>query len=313
MTRLEAGDTMKRALDPRPDGGKRQRARDGFTLATDFSGLETVGWALKILQVGHRQVFGSDLEKCSRSIMEHLGVERIFKDISEVSAGEKPSADVYFFGPPCQCYSPSGKREGVEDSKGRGVIVLHSLTYISVHKPRLVIMEEVPEFASDSNAEMRDLLLNTLQNDYDTKTSILVSSDFGVPQQRRRFYVVAVRKDLASYGGFHFPAPKAACPSLEDFLERLPDSEFQMLPAEGQRAGGCEATSGARFHMYEQAFLVPMGVSSGRAKACPLGRAPTVIRTDAGRGYWCCWKGGPLDSRRTCKTAGLSCPTRTWE
>ena len=309
MTRLEAGDTMKRALDPRPDGGKRQRARDGFTLATDFSGLETVGWALKILQVGHRQVFGSDLEKCSRSIMEHLGVERILKDISEVSAGEKPSADVYFFGPPCQCYSPSGKREGVEDSKGRGVIVLHSLTYISVHKPRLVIMEEVPEFASDSNAEMRDLLLNTLQNDYDTKTSILVSSDFGVPQQRRRFYVVAVRKDLASYGGFHFPAPKAACPSLEDFLERLPDSEFQMLPAEPRaRDNVLEAVKPLLergVNIYEQAFLVPMGVSSGRAKAGPLGRAPTVIRTDAGRGYWCCWKGGPLTADELARLQGF--------
>ena len=131
-----------------------------LTLATDFSGLETVAWALRILHVEYRGA-------CSRKIMNHLGVESVHADIAQRTLEESPAADIYCIGPPCQPFSRNGLRQGSGDEQGRGVLALHSLAYIVYRKPRLVLLEQVPDFlTNDTFADVRDLVLSTLEEFY---------------------------------------------------------------------------------------------------------------------------------------------------
>ena len=284
------------------------------TLATDFSGLETVAWALRILKVEHRHVFGSDVEASSRKIMDHLGVEMVHADIAQRTLEESSPADIYCIGPPCQPFSRNGRRLGSEDEQGRGVLALRSIAYISHRKPRLVLLEQVPDFLTDEKfSDVRDFILGTLEEFYTLSIKILASSDYGVPQARRRVYVVAVRKDLAGYGGFQFPAP-VPCPRLENFITRLGPTEFQTLPSE-EIGGGRARENVVRaiqplidrgINIFERPFLIETGTTVGRGSASPIGMANTLTRTEAGRGgYWCPYKGGFLTSDELASLQGF--------
>ena len=163
-------------------------------------------------------------------------MEMVHEDIAQRTLEESPLADIYCVGPPCQPLSRNGRRQGSEDEQGRGILALRGIAYISHRRPRLVLLEQVPDFLTDEKvSDVRDFILGTLEEFYTLSIKILASSDYGVPQARRRVYVVAARKDLAGYGGFQFPEP-VPCPRLENFITRLGPTEFQMLPS--QEIGG---------------------------------------------------------------------------
>ncbi|CAE7607080.1 ngoBIM [Symbiodinium sp. CCMP2592] len=279
-----------------------------MTLGTDFSGLETIAWALRTLRLGYRHLFGSDIEASSRKVMSHLGVEQIFEDINGRDVAGLPSSDIYCIGAPCQPFSRQGHGKGIRDPGGRGVLLLQSLAYISIHKPRLVILEQVPQFLQDENhAELRDLTLSELEQHYEVSVQILSSACFGVPQDRLRCYIVAVRQDCP--GGFCFPKP-VHCPRLEDFIDKLPEEEFAVLPKQGLARESVQACLqplvDRGVNVFNQAFLVTAGQSTRFAHASPMGRACTITRSEAGReSYWCPFKGGFLSTREIARLQGF--------
>jgi DNA (cytosine-5)-methyltransferase 1 len=131
------------------------------------------------------------------------------KDISKLSGEEfletlqfkSGELDVLIGGPPCQGFSPNGKR-WLEDN--RNLLFSHFIRLSQHARPRCVILENVPP-ALTAFAQLFDEEVQNAFSGYIVRIAVLNASQFGVPQIRRRAFVVALREDLG-ISNFDFPS-----------------------------------------------------------------------------------------------------------
>ena len=113
--------------------------------------------------------------------------------------GLRGSVDLVAGGPPCQGFSTAGRRNRDDP---RNTLVRHYLRFIDLVRPMFILMENVRGFRSmpvdpGGNMTYAEHVVSELQRlGYDVWTSLLVASDWGVPQRRPRFFVIAVKSGL---------------------------------------------------------------------------------------------------------------------
>jgi len=102
--------------------------------------------------------------------------------------------DLVMGGPPCPGFSFMGKRL-VDDPRNQ--LVFHFFRLISELRPRYFIMENVPGMASGGHATILDELIREFQEaGYPIENHrILNARDFGVPQDRKRLFLMGARED----------------------------------------------------------------------------------------------------------------------
>lgn len=123
-----------------------------------------------------------------------------------------PSSDLLWLSPPCQPYTQRGEQRDLADK--RSAALLRVCALIPQAQPRFVGLENVPQFeGSEGHARFLDALQG-----YQIWQGVLCPSQLGVPNRRRRFYV------LASQGGA-VPEPVFAPESLRLslYLDPHPD------------------------------------------------------------------------------------------
>ena len=104
-------------------------------------------------------------------------------------------ADLWWMSPPCQPYTRRGKGRDLEDPRSRGF--LHLLELIERLRPPALALENVPEMrGSQAHARLRDVLD---RGGYTVAERTLCPTELGVPNRRRRFYLVASREGLGSW------------------------------------------------------------------------------------------------------------------
>ena len=114
------------------------------------------------------------------------------------------SIDLIAGGPPCQGFSFIGKRL-VDDERNQ--LVFHFFRLVSVLRPRYFVMENVPGMASGGHASILRHLVDEFTDAgyrFTEPYRILNAADFGVPQDRRRVFVLGARHDQAL---LHHPEP----------------------------------------------------------------------------------------------------------
>jgi DNA (cytosine-5)-methyltransferase 1 len=125
------------------------------------------------------------------------------QDIRHFRAKEFQGVDLLAGGVPCPPFSIAGKQLGAADERD---MFPTALTIIGECQPRAVMLENVPGFASEKFKDYREKLRKTLhQQGYQSEWKILQASDFGVPQLRPRFVLVALRPADAEH--FFWPLP----------------------------------------------------------------------------------------------------------
>lgn len=117
--------------------------------------------------------------------------------------------DLVAGGPPCQGFSMAGKR--VEDDV-RNQLVFSYIKFIDLVKPKMILFENVRGFTyafdkgkseSSENEPYSHKVIRGLSDlGYNVKPHILDFSEYGVPQRRKRFILVGIRKDLGSPENF---------------------------------------------------------------------------------------------------------------
>ena len=135
--------------------------------------------------------------------------------------GQLSDSDVVFGGPPCQGFSISGKRDPDDP---RNLLYRGFLSVVSDVRPKLFLMENVPNLASmDSGSLVAAIEHDFIDLGYSISRKILLASDFGVPQNRRRLFIVGTLSDQA------FEWPEASSISIEskvtcrDAISDLPE------------------------------------------------------------------------------------------
>lgn len=105
-------------------------------------------------------------------------------------------------GPPCQGYSAAGSRDP-DDPKNK--LYRHVVRIADGLRAQLVALENVPGLRRVNGIGFVDRILVALRRHRNAERYELLASDFGVPQQRRRLFFLARRKDLG--GAPTCPAP----------------------------------------------------------------------------------------------------------
>lgn len=103
--------------------------------------------------------------------------------------------DLVFGGPPCQGYSQIGPRDHGDD---RNELYREYARVVTELKPRMFLLENVPNLLLMSKGHFRDAILSHFAElGYSNTTFLKVSADdFGVPQTRERVFFFGTRDDL---------------------------------------------------------------------------------------------------------------------
>lgn len=101
-----------------------------------------------------------------------------------------PNFDILFAGFPCQPFSLMGLKRGFEDT--RGTLFFYIANILSVKKPSFFILENVRGLQTHDNGKTLQRIISILSQElgYAIKTKLMNSVDFGVPQIRRRLYIL---------------------------------------------------------------------------------------------------------------------------
>lgn len=153
----------------------------GLALGFEAAGFETIGYELC---EGYAATYNANLRGSCK-------VARITPDLL------LPAAPIVIAGPPCQPFSVGGKRQADQDQRD-GFPAL--LAAIERSKPELVLIENVPGLLVGERRAYFDRTAATLKKmGYVVEHQLLNAAAFGVPQNRRRVFLVA------HHGGFTFP------------------------------------------------------------------------------------------------------------
>jgi DNA (cytosine-5)-methyltransferase 1 len=101
--------------------------------------------------------------------------------------------DLIVGGTPCQAFSVAGLRRGLEDPRGNLTLVFLGL--LEQFRPRWVVWENVPGVLSDSTGAFGAFLGGLAKLGYGFAYRVLDAQHFGVPQRRRRVFVVGYLGD----------------------------------------------------------------------------------------------------------------------
>lgn len=100
--------------------------------------------------------------------------------------------DILFAGFPCQPFSSMGARMGMEDA--RGTLFFAIAAFLEAKKPRYFVLENVRGLKTDAGGKTLAFIRQILGNlGYQIAVWTLNSADYGVPQTRRRIYIVGDR------------------------------------------------------------------------------------------------------------------------
>lgn len=129
--------------------------------------------------------------------------------VQEFDARKYRGIDLLAGGVPCPPFSIAGKQLGQDDERD---LFPEALRLISQARPNVVLLENVPGFASTRFDEYRNRLLKRLERlGYDADWRVLNACWFGVPQLRPRFVLIAFRGCIPH--SFHWPVHRGDTPS----------------------------------------------------------------------------------------------------
>ena len=154
------------------------------------------------------------------------------KSITDIDGADIPgNIDGLIGGPPCQSWSLAGKMKGSDDD--RGMLFYEYLRVLKANAPKFFVAENVPGIVSKTHIDNFYQILSLFEQcNYNVNYKVLNASDYGVPQDRNRVFIVGFRKDLGvnfDFGRMPVITYKA---SLRDAISDLPAP----VPAQNNKA-----------------------------------------------------------------------------
>lgn len=127
--------------------------------------------------------------------------------------------DLLVGGSPCQAFSAVGAQYGLSDT--RGTLFYEFARIIKETQPRVFIYENVRGLTTHDNGHTWEVMKSVFENDLNYRIAdpqILNASDYGIPQSRRRIFVIGIRDDMEC-AAFTYPEPIQLKYTMQDFLE----------------------------------------------------------------------------------------------
>lgn len=174
------------------------------TYGSLFSGVG--GFDLGLDSAGYECRFQVEYDKhCQQVLNRHWPTVPKWNDVCDVDGNQIPPVDVLAFGSPCQDLSIAGKRAGLAGERSglfhQAMRIVKEMRNATANQyPRIVIWENVVGALSSNNGRDFGTVLHEMAEigSLVTEWSVLDAQHFGIPQRRRRVFVVAVLDPVAA-------------------------------------------------------------------------------------------------------------------
>ena len=212
----------------------------GFSLGFEMAGCEVVAaiehdkWAADTFSFNHPKA------KMMLGDIESFDEKYLRENVT-------PVPDIIIGGPPCQGFSICVKDAG-DPKDPRNSLFIEFIRMAKIFNPKVMVMENVPNIAkakTKSGERVVDIIKSEFEKlGYNVYRDILTASDYGVPQMRQRFILIASKQKLTNpfpkkthYVAFNtneceqlsfFSAENnelKKCPTLWEAISDLPDIE----------------------------------------------------------------------------------------
>lgn len=198
-----------------------------------FAGLG--GFHKALNELGHECVFASELDPTLRQVYQvnwGIEVQGDIKKIVEKEIETIPPHDILCAGFPCQPFSKAGKQLGREDD--RGTLFDEIVKILKYRKPKFFILENVPFIKQHDNEETWNYMYNELSKlGYEVDYQIYSPHDFGIPQHRKRIFIVGSLAGLDHFSFDEIDEKKTPLIDIHQFIEEKPKL-FKQLPKVNQ-------------------------------------------------------------------------------
>lgn len=216
----------------------------GFRFIDLFAGIG--GIRIPFNELGGECVFTSEWDKFSQQTYAANFGEQPEGDITKFQPSEIPSFDLLLAGFPCQPFSNAGLKKGFDDT--RGTLFFNIAKIVEYHRPKAVFLENVKGFLSHDKGRTFATIKKVLEEDLGYKVFFKVhnAKHFGVPQNRERIFIIALRDDF----DFTFAEPPMTPTKLGDILEKKVDDKYtlsDMLWTSHQRRKAAHLAKGNGF------------------------------------------------------------------
>ena len=295
-----------------------------ITVGTDFCGMGMPILGLEKLQIPFRHIFaceGDSDASCRRLIEHRFNPASIYTATDILNNDRREAVDLYVFDAPCV----KSKCEG--SSFGDPNLIRAACKYCLRARPRVIVSMSLNQVTSRKHANILKEVKAALAPHYVLHKRILNSVDYGLRQERRQLYFVAIRKDCymplardktRGQTGFCWPPGSTRVkPDIDAFLDpktecdtwkRLPDKS----PMNRRKYDECRKQElvktairklqAAGLHPERHPTFVNMCSKGARSRTNEM---CTMTRSHCERfGYWVTSRGRPVTLSELCRFQG---------
>lgn len=185
------------------------------------------GLSLGFDKAGFKNIFSVEYDKVyaktyMQNFPDHKMIIEDIKNIDDKRIRElvgNTKVDIIIGGPPCQGFSIAGNigRNFIDDDRNR--LFKEFARFLKVIQPRMFIMENVAALERHNNGNtIREIAAEFKKCGYNTKCQVLMASEYSVPQERRRIFIVGTQKENV----FQFPEKSNKIVTIKDAIDDLP-------------------------------------------------------------------------------------------
>ena len=201
---------------------------------TTFSGYDSQCLALRKAGIPFDLIGWSEIEK--RAITAHNALfpeykDRNYGDICKIDWDNVPDFDLFTYSSPCQSFSIAGQMLGGDEGSGtKSSLLWECKKAIEIKRPKYMMLENVEMLVSQNFIHTFNKWIDFLSSlGYTSYWKVLKGSDYGIPQDRSRIFVVSV---MNPKNEFVFPKARRLKSSVEDHMlskEELGQDLYQKL------------------------------------------------------------------------------------
>jgi len=156
----------------------------------------------------------------------HGDIRKIVKENIEII----PEHEILCAGFPCQPFSKAGKQMGRQD-KARGTLFREIAKIIEFRRPKYFILENVPFIKKHDNEATWNYMANHFRRlKYKVDHGIYSPQDFGIPQHRKRIFIVGSLDGLNHFSFSEVDKHKTSLIDIYQFIEENPTTAKRLPP-----------------------------------------------------------------------------------
>jgi DNA (cytosine-5)-methyltransferase 1 len=158
-----------------------------------FCGIGSFHYSFK--KLGFECVMACDISKPAKdTYVKNYGLHTK-DDIVDIDVSTIPSFDILCAGFPCQPFSNIGKHKGFDDA--RGSMFFQIMRIVQYHQPSIILLENVAALLKHDQGKTLARMKKMLEDEnYELTYKILRCDDYGIPQMRKRLFIVCVQSNI---------------------------------------------------------------------------------------------------------------------